>query len=111
MSRITFYTELILSIVRFVGGFTNFKHETILRIFFFTAIYDFLLYLRSNNKFFFLFPAGIFGLGAVLGGLSSAYLGNRFGRRASLMLLALPDVLGWILMAGSQNLAMMMAGR
>jgi len=55
--------------------------------------------------------AGIFGLGAIFGGLLSAYLGNQYGRRISLILLAIPDLLGWILMASSQNLGMMLVGR
>jgi len=55
--------------------------------------------------------AAIFGLGAIFGGLMSAFLGNRFGRRVSLMMLALPDLLGWILVASSQNLWMMLIGR
>merc|ERR1719189_1830650 len=55
--------------------------------------------------------AGIFGLGAVVGGLSSAYLGNRFGRRVSLLLLALPDLLSWVMVAAAQNLPMMLVGR
>merc|ERR1712123_537172 len=55
--------------------------------------------------------AGIFGLGAIFGGLLSAYLGNRRGRKMSLILLAIPDLLGWILVASSQNLGMMLAGR
>jgi len=55
--------------------------------------------------------AAMFSLGAIFGGLISAYLGKTFGRRVSLMLLALPDLLGWILCASSQNLWMMLAGR
>lgn len=55
--------------------------------------------------------AAIFGLGAIFGGLMSAFLGNRVGRRVSLMMLALPDLLGWILVASSQNLWMMLIGR
>merc|ERR1719483_413832 len=55
--------------------------------------------------------AGIFGLGAIFGGIFSAISGNRYGRRVSLMLLAVPDFLGWILIASSQNLGMMLAGR
>jgi len=55
--------------------------------------------------------ASVFGLGAVAGGLISAVLGNKFGRRSSIMLLALPDLLGWILVASSQNIAMMLVGR
>jgi len=55
--------------------------------------------------------ASIFGLGAVFGGLVSAFLGNKYGRRNSLMILALPDLLGWILVTASQNLPMMIIGR
>merc|ERR1711994_880463 len=55
--------------------------------------------------------AGIFGIGAIFGALLSAYLGNQYGRKMSLILLAIPDLLGWILVASSQNLGMMLAGR
>jgi len=55
--------------------------------------------------------AAIFGLGAVFGGLMSAFLGNRFGRRVSLMMLSFPDLLGWIMVASSQNLWIMLIGR
>lgn len=55
--------------------------------------------------------AGIFGLGAILGGLSASYVGNRYGRRVCLMCLTCVDLLSWILIASSQNLATMLAGR
>eukprot|EP00091_Calanus_sinicus_P011843 TRINITY_DN2672_c0_g1_i2.p1 TRINITY_DN2672_c0_g1~~TRINITY_DN2672_c0_g1_i2.p1 ORF type:complete len:586 (-),score=108.96 TRINITY_DN2672_c0_g1_i2:152-1909(-) len=55
--------------------------------------------------------AGIFGIGAIFGGLLSAFLGNRYGRKMSLILLAIPDILGWLLVASSQNIGMMLAGR
>ena len=55
--------------------------------------------------------AAMFSLGAIFGGLVSAYLGKKYGRRMSLIMLALPDLLGWILVASSQNLWMMLAGR
>lgn len=55
--------------------------------------------------------AGIFGIGAIFGGLLSAFLGNRYGPKKSLMLLSFPDILGWLLVASSQNQAMMLAGR
>jgi MFS family permease len=55
--------------------------------------------------------AGLFGIGAVFGGIMSGYLGSKYGRRKSLMLLAIPDLIGWILVASSQNLAMMLTGR
>lgn len=55
--------------------------------------------------------ASVFGLGAVVGGLVSAFLGNKYGRRNSLIMLALPDILGWIFVAAAQNLPMMILGR
>jgi len=55
--------------------------------------------------------AGIFGLGAIFGGFAAAFLGSKFGRRKSLLFLTIPDILGWILIAASQNLPMILAGR
>ena len=58
-----------------------------------------------------LFSAAILGLGAIFGGFSTAYIGSRFGRRKSVLILAVPDLLGWILIAAAQNLPMMLCGR
>lgn len=55
--------------------------------------------------------ASIFGLGAIFGGFAAAILGSKFGRRKSLLLLTIPDILGWVLIASSQNLPMILAGR
>merc|ERR1711881_585310 len=55
--------------------------------------------------------AGIFGLGAIFGGFASAILGSRFGRRKCLLLLTVPDILGWVLIASAQNLPMILVGR
>ena len=44
---------------------------------------------------------GMFGLGAVFGGFSSAVIGSRIGRRRCLLFLTLPDILGWIIIAGN----------
>lgn len=55
--------------------------------------------------------ASIFGIGAVFGGLSSAVLGKKYGRRVSLLLLSMVDLLGWALVAGAQDLPMMLVGR
>ena len=55
--------------------------------------------------------AGIFGLGAIFGGFAAALLGSKFGRRKSLFFLTIPDILGWILIASSQNLPMILVGR
>merc|ERR1711971_296338 len=55
--------------------------------------------------------AAMFSLGAIFGGLVSAFLGKTYGRRVSLMMLTVPDLLGWILVASSQNIWMMLAGR
>ena len=64
---------------------------------------------RQNNIHF--FSASIFGLGAVVGGFASSYLGARFGRRKSILILAVPDLIGWVLIAAAQNLPMMLVGR
>ncbi|QQP51023.1 Uncharacterized protein FKW44_012226, partial [Caligus rogercresseyi] len=53
----------------------------------------------------------IFGLGAIFGGLVSAYLGSHFGRRKSLFVMAVPDVIGWFLIAGSNGVHMILLGR
>lgn len=55
--------------------------------------------------------ASIFGLGAVVGGFAVSYLGARFGRRKSIIILAVPDLIGWIFIAAAQNLPMMLIGR
>merc|ERR1719384_587144 len=55
--------------------------------------------------------AAIFGLGAIFGGFAAALLGTRFGRRKSILILTIPDILGWLLIAASQNLPMILVGR
>lgn len=55
--------------------------------------------------------AAIYGLGAVFGGLVAALFGSNYGRRKCLFVLAIPDVLGWILIAAANNLPMILAGR
>ena len=37
--------------------------------------------------------------------------GSKFGRRQALVMMAVPDIIGWILIASSQNLPMMLIGR
>jgi len=55
--------------------------------------------------------AGMFGLGAIAGGVSSAFLGSHVGRRWSLLLLTLPDAVGWTIIAAANNIYMVYAGR
>lgn len=55
--------------------------------------------------------ASIFGLGAIFGGFSTAFLSSKFGRRKAIMVMALPDLIGWVLIASSQNLFMILIGR
>jgi len=55
--------------------------------------------------------ASIFGIGAIFGGFLAGYLGSQFGRRKALLFLTIPDICGWILIAASQNLSMMLVGR
>lgn len=54
---------------------------------------------------------GMFGLGAIFGGFSSAVIGSRIGRRRCLLFLTLPDILGWIIIAASFNLYTVYVGR
>ncbi|CAB4065361.1 unnamed protein product [Lepeophtheirus salmonis] len=55
--------------------------------------------------------ASIFGLGAIFGGFFSGYLGSRFGRRKSLFAMAIPDICGWFLIAGSNAVHLILIGR
>ena len=48
---------------------------------------------------------------AALGGLLSALLGHLLGSRRMLILLALPDLTGWVLIASSPSLSLLLAGR
>ena len=50
-------------------------------------------------------------MGAIFGGFASALLGSKFGRRKSLLLLTIPDIIGWIMIAAAQNLPMILIGR
>merc|ERR1719436_1411044 len=40
--------------------------------------------------------ASIFGLGAIFGGFAAAYLGSTFGQRKAVIMLAIPDMVGWV---------------
>jgi len=55
--------------------------------------------------------ASIFGIGAVFGGVFSALIGKKYGRRVCILSLSIVDIFGWILIAASQNLTMMLIGR
>ncbi|NWV01511.1 GTR6 protein, partial [Upupa epops] len=53
----------------------------------------------------------VFTLGAAAGGLSTMYLNDRLGRKLSIMFSALPSALGYLLMAGAQDIGMLLLGR
>jgi len=55
--------------------------------------------------------ASIFGLGAILGGIISGPLGSHYGRRISLLLLTLPDILAWVLLACPPSLPLLLLAR
>ena len=55
--------------------------------------------------------ASIFGLGAIVGGLLSAALGPRYGCRISLLLLALPDLAAWLMLASAPSLPSLLIAR
>ncbi len=73
------------------------------------CIYNKLAQVDASSSY--LFSASIFGIGAIFGGFSAGILGSRIGRRKTLMALAIPDILGWVLIAAAQNLPMMLLGR
>eukprot|EP00090_Calanus_glacialis_P011210 TRINITY_DN19662_c0_g1_i2.p1 TRINITY_DN19662_c0_g1~~TRINITY_DN19662_c0_g1_i2.p1 ORF type:complete len:522 (-),score=111.28 TRINITY_DN19662_c0_g1_i2:58-1623(-) len=53
----------------------------------------------------------LFIVGVAFGGLLSAFLGRILGSRRMLIMLSLPDLVGWVLIASSQNLQMLLVGR
>lgn len=55
--------------------------------------------------------AGIFGLGAIVGGFASAVIGFNVGRRRCLLFLTLPDAIGWAMIAAAVNIQMVYVGR
>lgn len=55
--------------------------------------------------------ASIFWLGAFLGGLLGRWLNPKFGSRVSVILLTVPDLLGWILLASPTSFPLLMFGR
>ena len=58
-----------------------------------------------------IFPVDMFGVGAVLGAALASLLGHHYGRRLCLMTLAVMDLLGWLVMATSTNLGMLVGSR
>jgi len=55
--------------------------------------------------------ASIFWLGAFLGGFLGRWLTPRFGSRVSVVLMTVPDLLGWILLATPSSFPLLMLGR
>ena len=53
----------------------------------------------------------MFGIGAIFGGLISGYLGSKFGSMRSLTILAIVDIIHWIIIATASNFTMFMVGR
>ena len=53
----------------------------------------------------------MFGVGVIAGGGLSSLLGQLWGRRLCLMLLALPDLAGWLVMASSSSPWLVVASR
>jgi len=51
------------------------------------------------------------GVGAIFGAALASVLGQQYGRRLCLMMLAVPDLLGWLVMATSTNCGMLLASR
>ncbi|NXK23935.1 GTR6 protein, partial [Arenaria interpres] len=53
----------------------------------------------------------VFTLGAAAGGLSAMILNDRLGRKLSIMFSALPSAVGYALLAGAQDIGMLLLGR
>uniref|UniRef100_A0A8C3JGU2 Solute carrier family 2 member 6 n=1 Tax=Calidris pygmaea TaxID=425635 RepID=A0A8C3JGU2_9CHAR len=53
----------------------------------------------------------VFTLGAAAGGLSAMLLNDRLGRKLSIMFSALPSAVGYALLAGAQDIGMLLLGR
>uniref|UniRef100_A0A8D0LC01 Solute carrier family 2 member 6 n=1 Tax=Sphenodon punctatus TaxID=8508 RepID=A0A8D0LC01_SPHPU len=53
----------------------------------------------------------VFALGAAAGGLGTMYMNDRLGRKLSIMFSAVPSVVGYALMAGAQQIWMLLLGR
>ncbi|XP_076126303.1 solute carrier family 2, facilitated glucose transporter member 6 isoform X1 [Alosa pseudoharengus] len=53
----------------------------------------------------------IFTLGAAAGGLAAMLLNDRVGRKASIMMAAVPSAVGYLVMAAAQNVWMLLLGR
>lgn len=53
----------------------------------------------------------VFWLGALLGVILASQLGQRFGHRISLLILTLPDLLGWVLLACPPSPPLLLFGR
>jgi len=53
----------------------------------------------------------VFWLGALLGVILASQLGQRFGHRISLLILTLPDLLGWVLLACPPSPPILLFGR
>ncbi|GAB6027628.1 Facilitated trehalose transporter Tret1 [Chamberlinius hualienensis] len=54
---------------------------------------------------------GLLNLGAIVGGAFCGTLMDNFGRKLALMISALPNSVGWLLVIASQNIGTMYAGR
>ena len=53
----------------------------------------------------------VFWLGALLGVILASQLGQKFGHRISLLILTLPDLLGWVLLACPPSPPLLLFGR
>lgn len=74
-----------------------------------TIIMTLLFQYRLPGNLF--FSASVFGIGAIFGGFASGILGSQLGRRKTILVMTVPDVIGWILIASAQDFPMMLIGR
>ena len=53
----------------------------------------------------------MFAVGAIFGAVLASLIGHHYGRRLCLLMLAVPDLLGWLVMATSTNIGMLLGSR
>ncbi|XP_042334654.1 solute carrier family 2, facilitated glucose transporter member 6 [Sceloporus undulatus] len=66
------------------------------------------LRLKEDTESWF---GSVFTLGVATGGLGTMYFNDRLGRKLSIILSAVPSVIGYLCMAGAQEIWMLLVGR
>ena len=62
------------------------------------------LVISHLTDLLFIFSVHMFAVGAIFGAVLASLIGHHYGRRLCLLMLAVPDLLGWLVMATSTKL-------